>query len=334
MRGAPELDLQLNDPSFHQRTAQQRRDEVAKLEAAALAVDGPIISVNAEVNDSHNLSIRLHSNGFEGKRESTSSSIVAWVTVEDGERKPADGLWAAERYHSDLPDIEAIGRGASERALRRIGQQKLTSGKRNLIIENRAASKLLSYLMRGFYGSALQQERTFLAGKEGELIASPLLTISDNPHLTRGLGSGLYDSDGITARPRKLVSAGKLDAFLIDVYYANKLGVAPTGGDTFNLEIPGGHGKLEELLQDVQDGILVTSFLGGNSDTTRGDFSLGIFGFLVEKGELSTPIGEMNIAGNHESFWQQLTAIGDDPYTSSSWRTPTLVFEGIDVSGA
>ena len=76
-----------------------------------------------------------------------------------------------------------------------------------------------------------------------------------------------------------------LQDYLIDVYYARKMGVEPTGGSSSNLVISPGPRSAEEIIASVERGIYVTGMLGGNSDTTRGDFSHGITGFAIEKGK-------------------------------------------------
>ena len=74
-------------------------------------------------------------------------------------------------------------------------------------------------------------------------------------------------------------------------------------------------------------------FLGGNSNSTTGDFSLGAQGHRVRGGRIAEPIGEMNVSGNHLELWHRLAAVGDDPYPYSAMRAPTLVFEGVQLAG-
>ena len=88
-----------------------------------------------------------------------------------------------------------------------------------------------------------------------------------------------------------------------------------------------------EILKDVGEGILVTSFIGGNSNGTTGDYSLGVQGFRIRGGQRAEPISEMNIAGNMLDLLKKLAAIGNDPWPYSSLRTPTLVFEGVQFAG-
>ena len=77
----------------------------------------------------------------------------------------------------------------------------------------------------------------------------------------------------------------------------------------------------------------MTGFIGGNSNATTGDFSLGVQGFRIRGGQLAEPVAEMNIAGNHLELWKRLSAVGNDPYPYSPLRTPTLMFDGVQFAG-
>jgi PmbA protein len=90
---------------------------------------------------------------------------------------------------------------------------------------------------------------------------------------------------------------------------------------------------LEALLKSVKDGVLVTSFLGGNSNSTTGDYSFGVQGFRVRDGARAEAVSEMNVSGNQLGLWKRLSAVGNDPYAYSATRTPTLVFDGVQFAG-
>ena len=89
----------------------------------------------------------------------------------------------------------------------------------------------------------------------------------------------------------------------------------------------------DETWHIVNDTAKVTGFLGGNSNSTTGDFSFGIVGLYVENGEIVKPVNEMNISGNMQEFWNCLVEVGNDPYPYSSWRIPSLYFKDIHFSG-
>ena len=96
------------------------------------------------------------------------------------------------------------------------------------------------------------------------------------------------------------------------------------------------HGPRDKagILADVQDGIYVTSWLGGNSNMTTGDFSFGLRGHRIVAGELAGPVSEMNVTGNYGDVLTRIVEVGNDPVPWSSFRTPTLVFEDVQFSGS
>ena len=95
-----------------------------------------------------------------------------------------------------------------------------------------------------------------------------------------------------------------------------------------------GEKSRDALLRDIGEGIYVTSWLGGNANSTTGDYSFGLQGHRVRGGEIAEAVSEMNVTGNFLDLLQRLVAVGDDPERWSSFRTPTLVFEGVDFSGS
>ena len=327
------VDLDLCDPDFDELDMDRRLQMVQAVEQAA-AADEQVISAMAGMTSQAGSSLQLHSNGFRGEREGTSFFLGGQVTVRDDDgRRPEDYHWTAARHLSDLPDPGSIGTEAARRAMARRGAAKVPSGQMTLVVENRAASRLVGSLLDPLSGVALQQRRSCFDGKLGEVIGSKQLTITDEPLLPRGLGSRTFDGEGLAARPLPLICEGRLDAYLIDVYYGRKLKRPPTTGRPSNLVLSPGEQDLDALLAGVDRGIFVTSFLGGNANPASGDFSFGVGGFLVEGGKLGQPVSEMNITDGHTSLWQRLEAVGDDPYPWASSRIPTLVFADVPFSG-
>ncbi len=193
--------------------------------------------------------------------------------------------------------------------------------------------RLLGGLIEAMSAGNIQQKQSFLADQKGRRIASARLTLIDDPLVVGGLGSQLFDSEGLAAKRRIIVDAGVLQDFYVDWYYGRKLGWEPTTGSSSNLIIPPGSRSVAQIMKDLGKGILVTGFIGGNSNSTTGDTSVGINGALFEGGELTQPIAEMNIAGNHLQLWQKVAEVANDPWPYSAWRTPSLVFTDVMVAG-
>ena len=127
---------------------------------------------------------------------------------------------------------------------------------------------------------------------------------------------------------------GNVRNIYVDTYYGRKGEMNPTTGSPSNRVITPGSHSLAELLTEVEDGVYVTSWLGGNADGTTGDFSLGLRGHMIENGKIGRPVGEMNVTGNLRELFSRLELVGNDTYPYSSTLTPSLVFSGVDFSGA
>jgi len=225
------------------------------------------------------------------------------------------------------------GKRALERVLRKIEPKKINSGKYPMIVENRVVSTLLGPFYDALQGYSIYQKQSFLAGKEGKPVASELMTIEDDPFLPSEPGSRLFDGEGLAAVKRIIVEAGILRNFYIDTYYGRKLKMKPTSGSSSNIIFKKGDKNLEGLIKSLNRGILVTGFNGGNCNGSTGDFSYGIEGFLIEKGEIVHPVNEMNITGNMNDLWFRLADAANDYIEGSSLKIPSLLIDNVDFSG-
>lgn len=334
--GRSKDDLQLVDGAYGELTAEMRRKQAKDLEDAARSVKGAeaILSVTTSVSDSHSQSARVASNGFEGDIEGTDYWFNADVSCKDPDgRRPESGDYAGARAWKTLPSAAAIGASAAQRALDTLGSKKIESAVLPILVENRAAARVVRALMGPLSGRSLQQKQSYLEGQVGKQIGSKLMTLTDDPLVPKGFGSRRYDGDGIAAKKLTVFEAGVLKNFYIDVYYGRKLQMPPTTGSASNIVFPAGTKSLAELMKDTGEGVLITGFLGGNSNNTTGDYSFGIQGFRIRKGQRAEPVAEMNISGNQKDLWAKLSAIGSDPWLYASVRSPSLVFDGVQVAG-
>ncbi len=334
-KGRANINLEIFDKDYEKLTPEGRHKIVKTIENSVLQKGGKkIITVTAMEYDNHYKSLMMASNGFFGYNEAKLYWAGARVTAQGiGDRRPNGFNYAASVSQKGLPSPENIGQVAAERTLDLIGGKKIKTETLPIIIENRNVPRILGGLIAGMYGRSIQQKRSFLIGKKNTKIASDKLTIIDDPLIKGGLRSRLFDGDGFAAKKRSMIDKGVLKDFYVDWYYSRKLGWEPTTGRPSNLVIPPGKRSVKEIMKDLGRGILITGFIGGNSNSTTGDASIGIIGKLFEKGIPVQTVVEMNIADNHLKFWQRLSEVANDPWIYSSWRTPSLVFTDVVVSG-
>ncbi|MBN2797565.1 MAG: TldD/PmbA family protein [Deltaproteobacteria bacterium] len=332
--GRPTDDLRLVDESIDGITVEQRLAWLKELDAG-LHSDARVISGTSGVQDAHSMGASASSNGFFGTSESTSVWYGGEVTIQDeGDARPEGWMWAGARGTAGLISPQEIAATALSDALKRLGTQKGPSRKGLMIVDPRAAQNLVSKLLAPASGSSVQQSRSFWVDRLGKPAVSEKLVITDEPLLPGGWASRHFDGEGISAKPMDVIRGGALQNYYLSTYYARKLELAPTTGGASNRVVHPGSRDLAAILADAGDAIYVTSWLGGNSDATTGDFSLGMRGHLVHNGEIGGPIGEMNVTGNLLTLFSQLVEVGSDPWPYASLLVPTLVFDGVEFSGA
>jgi PmbA protein len=326
-------DLKLFDPQVFSLNPDTKVELARAVAEEILGKDDRIISVESSYSDGEDASYLLISNGFEGEAKSTWFSLSSGVSIRgEGEARPSDGWYESRLFYNDLPKTD-LGKKALERVLRKLGQEKVKSGKYTMVMDNRSSSRMLSPVISALYGSALQQKNSFLLDKVGEQIAHSKLVVTDIPHLIGANGSRYFDNEGVATLRRPIIENGVLKTYFIDTYNGKKMNVAPTISSPSRVVMELGTKDVQGLIADVSKGIFVTGFNGGNNNSSTGDFSYGIEGFLIENGQLTQPVNEMNVTGNFLTLWNSLAGIGNDPRPDSSWQIPSLAFDGVDFSG-
>ncbi len=333
-RGRPDDDLDLVDPAVADISREQRLEWCKSLDG--IATDhAKVISATSGIYDGTYESASVSSNGFSGSQASTYCWYGSGVTLADqGDRRAEDGFYAGSPHVGVLPAPSDVARTALDRALARLGSDKGPTVRTTMVVDARASGQLIGRLLGAATARRVQQGQSFWADLVGKQAFSDKLTIVDDPLIPRGFASRHFDGEGISAKYLPIVEAGEVRNLYVDTYHGRKTGMEPTTGSPSNRVIGLGKKGLDELLADVGDGVYVTSWLGGNADNTTGDFSLGLRGHMIEGGKIGRPVGEMNVTGNLQDLFSRLEMVGNDVYPYSSTLAPSLVFGGVDFSGA
>ena len=325
--------LDIYDPQVENISVDEKIALIKAANAEVLGSDSRLISVSSGYEDGTSDSYIITSNGFEGDSATTYFSLSSDTAMKgEGDARPSS-WWYDSSIFWDRLQKTGICKTAYERTLRKLGQEKIDSGVYPMLVDNTQITRLLSPLISAMSGNSIQQKNSFLIGKMGEMIASGKFTLTDDPHIPQARGARWYDGEGVSTKKCNIIEKGVLNMFFIDTYYGAKLDMEPTVQSPSILTCQGGNKNLDQLLASLERGIWVTGFNGGNSNSTTGDFSFGIEGFLVENGKVSKPLNEMNITGNLLVLWKNIVEIGNDPRIVSSWRIPSILFDGVNFSG-
>ncbi len=329
----PSADLQLFDPAIASSKKEQSEALCKKITTSAKGADPEIFHAEAEYKESDYAGVLMTSDGFVGERRSTNFTIGSAAYVKDGEdRKQVGWDYRSWRHWNDRTDTETIGKTAAQRALEMRGSKPIETGEYPVVVANYWGDYLTGLLLRSLGGSSVYRKMTVLADKKDKAIASPILTIVDDPLLPKGQASKQYDGEGMVAKRRPVIEKGVLKTFYFDTYWARKQGVEPTTGGSSNLLFDTGTRSGEEMAKALDKGIYINNFIGGNYNSVTGDFSTGVRGFYVENGEF-IPVTEMNLAGNLLELLPKIEEMGNDPYPYMSIQSPAMRFQALKFSG-
>ncbi|HNN96230.1 MAG TPA: TldD/PmbA family protein [Pseudomonadota bacterium] len=282
---------------------------------------------------------------FVGSSRSTYQSMSVEVLCDDaGGKKRSGSYWSGGRFRSQLMAPEAVGREAGARALRRLGAEKIATCELPVVFDPELARTLLRTLAGVISGGAIYRKGSYLCGREGTLIASPLVNVVDDPLIDRLPGSRLFDGEGLPSRRNQVVRDGVLLTYLLDTYSARKLGRKSNGCagrsgagsphvTTSNFILEPGTQSGSEIVADLPRGLYVTEMMGFGFNPVTGDFSRGAGGYLIVDGKLGQPVSEVTISANFDDLLKNIDAVGNDLDRRSSTMTPTVRVSRMTIAG-
>ena len=327
----------------HVSTPESLKDRALTLEAATLGVKGVAQAMGCSASFSQGDFAFGNSNDFRAGWSSSRHSISTAAIAERDGAMERDYDYASRRHFSDLPDPVQIGKTAGQRAVARLGAEKIPSGAMSVIYDERKASSLLSAFLSAINGNAIARGVSYLKDKKGEVLFPKHLNIIDDPTMPRGLATRPCDGEGVAVAHRALVEDGVLKTWLLNTSTAKQLDMISTGHASRGVGHPPGVGpsnsyieagilSREALFAQTGEGLLVTDMFGPNVNANTGDYSVGVSGFLIENGAISKPVSEITIAGNLIEMFATITPANDLKFESTV-NAPTLRVEGMMVAG-
>jgi len=301
----------------------------------ALSFDSKITnSEGAQLSTTENLYVYLNSLGFIGGYPSSRSSIYCSVVAESDLGMQRDYSHSSERFYHDLKSPEYVGKNSAQRALNRLDVRPIKTGKYPIIFEAPIATSIISSLVAAVSGGNLYRETSFLLNSLNTKIAADCLSIIENPFLKKGHASSNFDGEGVRLKERIIVENGFLKDYFLSSYSARKLGMQTTGnsGGSHNLIIGKSNKNLDQLIQGVDKGLIVTELLGHGLNMVTGDYSRGASGFWIEAGKIQHAVEEITIASNLKDMLLNIKAIANDTYKNNSRYTGSIMIEPMTVA--
>ena len=299
----------------------------------------------------------VNSNGLESK-----DKITYLYSEIDTVLKDKGVSTGTEAYWSKLMDADfnAIGRESAKWAVMTQDPKDIEGGKMTVLFHPMAIREMLEFILApALYANRARKGESAYSDKVGEMVAQEDISIYDDPTLPNGPNSGSIDDEGIPSSRTDIISKGQLQNFLYDSLTGSEFSERSTGNalrvsrlgqdrqfkeppviSARNFILEGTEKRLDDLIGEVDDGVLVNAVLGAHtSNPASGDFSVSCPRIVrIERGELTHSVAAVMLGGNLPSLFGRVSGLGDDRKTMKGAIgalgiiAPTVRFEGIQVT--
>jgi PmbA protein len=326
---------------------ERKVDLALELERAVRARDPRISGVRtAQWADGAGEGAVATSTGIAVAGRSTFCHLSVQALASEGDETKS-GFGVSVGREPDDVDLDEAAGDAVDRATRLLGAVQPDGGSVTLVLEPRMAATLLGVVAGTLNGESVLKKRSPFADRVGEQIASPLVTLVDDPTDPLSLGADSHDGEGLATRRVPLIVDGVLQGFLHNTMTGRRAGVRSTasavrgyrstpGVGAQALALATGAGSLDDLVAGIDHGVLVQSMTGLHSgvNPVSGDFSVGVEGLMVRGGQRAEPIREATIASTLQRLLLDVSAVGGQrEWTPGGTGAAALVIPGVTLSG-
>ena len=327
---------------------QAKIDFTLEMERRAISLDPRVRRVSKAIYSDGRGRVEIYNTrGLDAAYERTVAYGVLDTIAEQDSEMQSGFAFTHGRDMDDL-DLDGVVREAVENAAGLLGAKPVPTASVPVVFHPHAAAMILGVLSSSFSADAVIKRRSLLAGKIDQQVASAIVTITDDPRLAEGLASRPFDGEGVPSQRNALVADGVLKSYLHNTYTAMRTSSQSTGSavrsyksvpevGVSNLVLTPGELSREALLARVDNGLHVEQLSGLNTvNPVSGEFSLGLTGHWIEKGQLTRPVKELTVAGNVIALLKKVAAVASDlrfVFAGGFIGSPTVLIEELPVGG-
>ena len=304
-------------------------DLLRRANAVARGLSPKVRQAKVIYQDRHQRLAIINSDGQWLEGERTYVVLAVQVVAADGETvqtgyESTGGTTGLELFESHPP--EEVAQVAAQRALLMLSARRAPGGVMPVVLSAQAGGTMIHEAVgHGLEADLAGEGFSVYAGKLGEQVASPLITVIDDATLLYQRGSYQFDDEGIFSRKVVLIENGLLKDFLYDRVSAMKAGRKSNGHGRrqsyrfrpiprmANTYIAPGEESPESIIRDTHRGLLVKKMGGGQVDTINGNFVFEVAeGYLIENGVVGEPVRGATLTGNGPEVLKIIDKVGND----------------------
>jgi len=337
--------------TFDQKIVDLTSEDIVKIAStmldAAGEVDKRVFPVEGGVGGGYISGAIANSSGISGFDKGTIIECsVATLGKENHLVTPVCFEFNASREYN--LDPEWVGREAAKLAASAIKTRSVETTSAKVIFTQFALQELLGYtLTNAIKADNVQRGQSPFKDKIGEKVASENLTIYDDGLFESGLRTSIFDGEGVPHQKTPVIEKGVLRNFLYDNYSAKKDSKESTGNasragylstpsiDTTNFHVIPGNKTSDEMLREVDDGLIVYFLQGAHSSNpVSGEFSVvATPAWKIEKGEITHCSRGVMLAGNVFELLKNVNVVGCNERQMGSLIAPWIMVENVRIVG-
>ena len=297
--------------------------------AAARSAGSAITQVSARYGDGRRRILVADSDGLftSDDQVRTLFSVSCVATGDTGMQTGRESAGRTAGFELfDLYDVEEMARRAARRALTKLTARPAPSGEMPVVVGPGGGGVLFHEACgHGLEADLVAKSASVFAGRIGERVAAPMVTLVDDGTMAGEWGHYGIDDEGKPAARNVLIADGVLTDYMWDRLRARKEGRASSGNGRrqsyqhlpmvrmTNTYIGNGDANPDDIVADTPHGVYVAQLGGGQVNTATGDFVFGMTeAYLIENGRITAPIREGNLIGNGPEVLTRIDALGND----------------------
>jgi PmbA protein len=325
-----------------------RKIELAKeLERLTLARDPRIRVDDSNYSDSFAEAAVATTTGIRVSGRENGCYVSVGTMADDGDETQT-GFGFSVGRDPEVLDLDKAALEAVERATRLLGATKPATRRVTVVLDPYVTAQFLGIIGGTLNGDSVVKGRSLFAQRIGEQVATPLLTLVDDPTNPLAFTATDIDGEGLAARRNALIEHGVLERFVQSSYSARRMGVSTTGNGIrggfgsvpsagcLALQILPGERAQQDIIADISDGILIQQVQGLHSgvNPVSGDFSTGAAGLVIRNGQVAEPVREFTIASTLQRMLLDIAEVGGDlEWLPMRATGVSLVIHDVTVSG-
>ena len=321
-------------------SSKTKLDDLYRLNDLVKELDNRITNINVSYSEEKETTRLINSKGLDLKKSFSFGFMVADVVMKDEEDVRDEFGYQLKLDYNDF-NVEELAKEIVTRLQKKLHPVQIESKNYPVILENKMVISLLSAFTSMFSSEAALRNMTLLKGKEGQKIASDLITLVDDPLYEKGVFQHSFDNQGVACYKKSLIEKGVFQTLLYDLKTAKMFNTKPTGNSfggisPTNLCLECGSTSLEDMASTIKDGLLITSLQGLHAglNPVSGDFSAQASGFRIEQGKITYPVSLIVVSGNFLKLLQDVVIVGNDEFISyNGVSAPSIKIRELSISG-